>query len=92
MSSVVLDNGLKKSYIGVVHAREGREGRYTTEEVLAYYDIRYKGNAREAIRALIVHLLDSLMLQIDAGIAPPLKPCGGLRKNDQSPPYPSRYE
>ncbi len=55
-----------------VYVREGREGQFCTDELLALYEVRWKGtsNSREVQRAIIINMLDSLLSQIDAGIAP----------------------
>jgi hypothetical protein len=70
MLDFAIDNQLKLRHNGIVHAREGREGRFTTDEVLACFEIRYKGNGRTALRAVIVNLIDSLASLIDADALP----------------------
>jgi hypothetical protein len=62
------DIQLPKRTTGVIYARDGREARFTTDELLATYSYRYKGSAQEAIRAIIRTLIESLVPLDRAGI------------------------
>jgi hypothetical protein len=54
---------------GVIFAREGREDRFTTEELLVHYAYSFKkGHTIEAVKALIRDLRENLVAMTEAGI------------------------